>query len=128
MPTKKEEETRAQLRKFIEMCVKQDLDATGEHAIDKWEEQLENEQSEGFVNVYQLTAADRAEIKAMIAEYRQTREQEEHEREQRRLAEERADEILANHYADRIRKIVLAKPNKFFPKPKTKTAPRSKTH
>ncbi len=126
MPTK--EETRAELRKFIELCVKQDLEAEGEHAIDKWADYMESGENEGFTNIYKLTAEDREEIKAVIAEYRQTREQEETEREQRRLAEEHADEVLANHYADRIKKIVLARPNKFFPKPKIKPPTRRKTH
>lgn len=126
MPT--EAETRAKLRKFIEQCVKHDLEAEGEHAIDKWADYFEDKENPGITDIYKLTAADRDAIKVLIAEYRQTREHEENEREQRRLAEERADEVLANHYADRIRKIVLSKPNKFFPKPKPTPPARRKTH
>lgn len=125
MPTK--EETRAKLRKFIELCVKQDLDATGEYAIEVWEGHVADE-SGGIQNIYHFTDTDRTEIKALIAEYRETREREEAEREQRRLAEEHADEVLANHYADRIKKIVMSRPNKFFPKPKSKPITRRKTH
>jgi len=123
MPTK--EETRAQLRKFLELCVKQDFDAQGEHAIDKWEEYLEK--AGDYLDIYKLSEAEKAEIKFLIDEFRQTCEQEEMEREQL-SAEDQADEALANHYADRIRKIVFAKPNKFFPKPKSKLTTRSKTH
>lgn len=127
MPTK--EETREKLRKFIEMCVEQDISAEGEDAIQIWEEHIKDE-SGGIHNIYKLSEDERRQIKDLIAEFYAGREQEEERREQRRIAEEKNDEVVANHYADRIKKIVLAKTeNKFLPKPKLKpTAPRRKSN
>jgi len=69
-----------------------------------------------LTGIYKLTEEDLDQIREIITEYRVTREHEEAEREKRRLAEEKADAIMANHYADRIKKIVMSKPNQFLPK------------
>lgn len=118
------DKTREQLRKFLELCVEQDVSAEGEDAISRWSEMVERD--DNYFDVYRLTAEDKQQIKDLIAEYYEARAQENAEREKRRISEEKADEVMANHYADRIKKIVLAKPNKFFPKPKA--APRRKSH
>jgi len=116
------DEKREQLRKFIQLCIDQDLAADGEHAIEKWAEMIERDDNLQF---YRLDDAAKRQIRDIAAEYWQAREQEEAERERRRLAEEEADEIMANHYADKIRKIVLERMDKrWLPKPKPAASPR----
>jgi hypothetical protein len=117
------------VRNFWRVVVKSSITGEGEDIIDSWEDKLEDYNEKGDADylggIYKLTEEDLDEIRGIIAEYRQTREQEEAAREKRRLAEEKADEVMANHYADRIKKIVMSKPNKFLPKPrKTSLTPR----
>jgi hypothetical protein len=119
------------VRNFWRIVVKGDISGDGEDIIDNWENNLEDYDEAGDADylggIYKLDENDRNEIRAIIAEYRLTREHEEAEREKRRLAEEEADRVLANHYADRIKKIVISKPNKFLPKPRAVAAkPRRK--
>jgi hypothetical protein len=110
------------VRNFWRSRVKGSLEGEGEDIIDTWEDKLEDYDEEGSTDylrgIYKLDENDRQEIQAIIAEYRLTREQEEAGREKRRLAEEEADRVMANHYADRIKKIITSKPNKFLPKPR----------
>ena len=116
------------VRNFWRSVVKGDITGDGEDIIDSWENKLEdyNEKGDGdyLGRIYKLTEEDLNEIREIIAEYRQTCEHEEAEREKRRLAEEKADLVMANHYADKIKKIVISKPNKFLPKPRKTPAPR----
>jgi hypothetical protein len=117
------------VRNFWRIAVKGDITGDAEDIIDTWEDKLENYNAEGngdyLGGIYKLDEEDLDEIRGIIAEYRLTREQEEAEREKRRLEEEKADEIMANHYADQIKKIVMSKPNKFLPKPrKSSLTPR----
>lgn len=107
------------VKNFWRIVVKGDISGDGEDIIDKWEDYLDEDgpdMSSVFLGIYKLTEADLEEIGEIIAEYRRTRAEEETAREKRRLAEEKADEIMANFYADKIRKIVMSKPNKFLPK------------
>jgi len=117
------------VKNFWRIAVKGDITGDGEDIIDTWERHTETDTETDMTGVltgiYKLDEEDIDEIRDIIAEYRETREQEEAEREERRLAEEKADEVMANHYADRIKKIVMSKPNKFLPKPrKTSLTPR----
>ncbi|MGC2237284.1 MAG: hypothetical protein WA584_14065 [Pyrinomonadaceae bacterium] len=117
------------VRNFWRVVVKGSISGEGEDIIDSWENNLENYDENGdgdyLGGIYKLTEEDMDEIREIIAEYRLTREQEEAEREKRRLAQQKADEVMAKHYADRIKKIVKSKPNKFLPKPrKLAAAPR----
>jgi hypothetical protein len=114
------------VRNFWRGAVKGDITGDGEDIIDIWERHLDKETvdlTDVLTGIYKLTEDDLEEIRDIIAEYRQTREQEEAEREKRRLAEEKADEVMANHCADKIKKIVMSKPNKFLPKPRKLAAP-----
>ena len=108
------------VKNFWRIVVKGDLAGDGEDVIDKWEEyteqQFETSDHNYLTDIYKLTEKDLDQIREIVAEYRVTREHEEAEREKRSLAEENADEIMANHYADRIKKIVMSKPNQFLPK------------
>lgn len=116
------------VRNFWRMVVKGDITGDGEDIIDSWENKLEDYNETGDADylggIYKLGKDDLDEIRQIIAEYRQTREHEEAEREKRRLAEEEADRVMANHYADKITSIVRSKPNKFLPKPRKSSAPR----
>ena len=116
------------VRNFWRIVVKGSLSGDGEDIIDSWEDNLEdyNEKGDGdyLGRIYKLSEEDMDEIREIIAEYRQTREHEDDEREKRCLAEEKADEVMANHYADKIKKIIISKPNKFLPKPRKSSAPR----
>lgn len=110
------DENREQLRKFLQICIDGELAYEGEDAIDHWTDVIERDTDLQF---YRLDEAAKQQIMEIAAEYWQAREQEEAEREQRRLAEEEADRIMANHYADKIRKIVLERMDKnWLPKPK----------
>lgn len=108
------------VKNFWRIVVKGDLSGDGEDVIDTWEEKVEEEFETPAHNylagIYKLTEEDLDEIREIVAEYRTAREQEEAGREKRRLAEEKADAIMANHYAERIKKIVTSKPNQFLPK------------
>jgi plasmid stabilization system protein ParE len=116
------DEKREQLRKFIQLCIDQDLAADGEDAIEKWTEMVEGDSNLQF---YRLDDAAKQQIRDIAAEYWEARRQEEAERERRRLAEEKADEIMANHYAGKIRNIVLERMDKrWLPKPKPNAATR----
>jgi hypothetical protein len=116
------DEKREQLRKFIQLCIDQDLAAEGEEAIERWTEMIEGDSNLQF---YRLDEAAKGQILELAAEYRQAREQEEADRERRRRAEEEADRVMANHYADKIRKIVLERMDKkWLPKPKPAASPR----
>ena len=117
------------VKNFWRIVVKGDLSGDGEEVIDCWEEKVEEEfethDHNYLAGIYKLSEEDLDEIREIIIEYRAAREQEEAEREKRRLAEEKADEIMANHYAERIKKIVTSKPNQFLPKASTrKKSPR----
>ncbi len=106
------------VKNFWRIVVAGDLSGEGEDVIDCWEEHLENKPEEDVLSgIYKLSAEDLNEIGEIIAEYRRTREMEEEMREKRRLAEEKNDRIMANFYADKIKKIVMSKPNQFLPKP-----------
>jgi hypothetical protein len=108
------------VKNFWRIVVKGEVTGEGEDFIDKWEELTDSEAEVSYQDVltgiYKLAEEDIDEIREIVAEYRETREQEEAEREKRRLAEEKADAIMANHYADRIKKILMSKPNQFLPK------------
>jgi hypothetical protein len=110
------------VKNFFRICVEGDITGEGEYIIDVWERHTDKDsevdQTSVLTGIYKLTEEDLDEIREIIKEYRLTREEEEAEREKRRLAEEKADEVMANHYADRIKKIVMSKPNKFLPKPR----------
>lgn len=124
MPTK--EETREQMRRFLQMCVDQDLSAEGEHAIENWTEKAESKEYDH--QFYRLDDDAKRQILDIAAEYRQAREQEEAERERRRLAEEEADRVMANHYADKMKKIVLERMNETWKrKPKSAASTRGKS-
>lgn len=115
------DETREQMRKFLVLCVEQDLAIGGEDGVERWDEIADDPNH----SVYHLDETDRRQIKTITAEYFVAREREEEERERRRLEEERADEIMANHYVERIKKIVLPKlDRRFLPKPKPTAARR----
>jgi len=108
------------VKNFWRIVVKGDVTGDGEDIIDVWDEHTDTESEvshqDVLTGIYKLTLEDLSEIREIIDEYRTTREQEEAEREKRRLAEEKADAVMANHYADRIKKIVMSKPNQFLPK------------
>jgi hypothetical protein len=118
------DENREQLRKFIQLCIDNDLNSEGEDAIERWTERIEDGNEPQF---YRLDDAARQQISDIAAEYWQAREQEDAERERRRLAEEEADRIMANHYADKIKNIVLERMDKqWLPKPKPAASRRAK--
>ena len=108
------------VKNFWRIVVKGDLSGDGEDVIDTWEEKVEEtfetRDHNYLAGIYKLNEEDLDEIREIIVEYRAAREQEEAEREKRRLAEEEADAVMANHYAERIKKIVISKPNQFLPK------------
>jgi hypothetical protein len=118
------------VRDFWRIQVKGSISGDGEDVIDMWEDELNDYVSGGETDyiqrIYRLDDDDVKEIRDIISEFRQTREQEEAERERRRLAEEKADEAMANHYAEKIKKIIVSKPNKFLPKPKKAPTARTK--
>jgi hypothetical protein len=120
------------VKNFWRICVEGDITGDGEDIIDKWEDYTDEDprvdMSDVLSGIYRLTKDDLNEIREIVAEYRLTREQEEAERERRRLAEEQADEIMAEHYADRIKKIVMSKPNKFLPKQRKSVPSKLKSH
>lgn len=116
------------VKNFWRVEVKGSISGDGEDIIDSWENKLEDYDEKGdgdyLGGIYKLDEADRDGIRNIIAEFRLTREQEEAERERRRLAEEEADRVMANHYADKIKRIIMSKPNNFLPKPRKSTVPR----
>lgn len=116
------------VKNFWRIIVKGDVTGDDEDIIDIWDEHTDTESEvsyqEVLTGIYKLTLEDLDQIREIITEYRTTREHEEAVREKRRLAEEKADAIMANHYADRIKKIVMSKPNQFLPKPSTRKRKR----
>jgi len=108
------------VKNFWRIVVKGDLTGDGEDIIDVWDRHTEAAAEVSYQDVltgiYKLTEDDIVEIRAIVREYNTTREEEEAERERRRLLEEEADRAMANHYADRIKKIVFSRPNQFLPK------------
>lgn len=111
--------SRETLRNMMRVFIKTDMMWEGEDFIDSWEELMEKKH-DSYISVYKLTTEDIDEIEGLIKEFRTTQAQEQAEREKRRLAEEEADEVVANHYAERIRKIIMSKPNDLLPKPTTR--------
>jgi len=111
------------VKNFWRIVVKGDVTGDDEDITDIWDEHTDTESEVSYqdvlMGIYKLTLEDLDQIREIINEYRTTREQEEAMREKRRLAEEKADAIMANHYAERIKKIVMSKPNQFLPKPST---------
>ncbi len=115
---------REQLRKFLQSSAEQDVAAKGEDAIQRWSEIVERDND--YFNLYKLDETDKQQIKDIVSEYRTACEQELTEGEQRRVDDGKAEEIIANLYADRIKKIVYSKSNKFLPK--HKSLPQKKSH
>lgn len=108
------------VKNFWRIVVKGEVTGEGEDIISVWERHTEEDAEISYhdvlTGIYKLTEDDIVEIRAIVTEYNTTREEEEAERERRRLSEEEADRAMANHYADRIRKIVFSRPNQFLPK------------
>ncbi len=115
---------REQLKKFLQSSAAQDVSAKGEDAIERWSEIIERDND--YFNLYKLDETDKQQIKDIISEYQTACEREITEREERRIDDKQDDEIIANHYADRIKKIVYSKSNKFLPK--HKSLPQKKSH
>lgn len=115
---------REQLRKFLQSSAEQDVAAKGEGAIQRWSEIVERDND--HFNLYKLDETDKQQIKDIVLEYRTACKQEITERKQRRIGDNQGEEIIANHYADKIKKIVYSKSNKFLPKPKS--LPQKKSH
>ncbi len=111
------DEKREQLKKFLQLSAEQDISARGEVAIELWSEIVERDND--YFNLYRLDETDKQQIKDIILEYRTACEQEITEREQRPNENKQGEEIIANHYADRIKKIVYSKSSKFLPKHKS---------
>lgn len=119
------DEKREQLRKFLQSLIDGDLQREGEDAIESW--MVKVEPNENYADIYKLSEADKQQMRLIGDEYFAAREREEAMREKRRLAEEEADRIMANHYANRIRKIVLnGMDKKWLPKPNASV--RRKSH
>jgi len=108
------DEKREQLKKFLQLSAEQDISAKGEDAIERWSEIVERDNE--YFNLYKLDETDKQQIKDIISEYRTAGEREITEREQSRADDKQSEEIIANHYADRIKKIVYSKSNRFLPK------------
>ena len=115
---------REQLKKFMQLSTEQDISVKGVDAIERWSEIVERDNS--YFNLYKLDETDKQQIKDIVSEYRTACEQELTEGEQRRVDDGKAEEIIANLYADRIKKIVYSKSNKFLPK--HKSLPQKKSH
>jgi molecular chaperone DnaK (HSP70) len=94
---------REQLKKFLQLSAEQDTSAKGEDAIERWSEIVERDND--YFNLYKLDETDKQQIKDIVSEYRTACELEITEREQRRDDDKPGEEIIANHYADRIKKI-----------------------
>ncbi len=108
---------REQLKKFLQLSAEQDISIKGEDAIERWSEIVERDND--YFNLYKLDETDKQQIKDIVSEYRTACEQEITEREQRPNENKQGEEIIANHYADRIKKIVYSKSSKFLPKHKS---------
>ena len=115
---------REQLKKFLQLSAEQDISVNGEDAIERWSEIVERDND--YFNLYKLNETDKQQIKTIISEYRTACEQEITSREQRRIDNNYGEEIIANHYADRIKKIIYSKSNKFLPK--HKSLPQKNSH
>ena len=118
------DEKREQLKKFLQLIAEQDVSAKGENAIERWSEIVE--QGNDYFNLYKLDETDKQKIRDIVSEYRTACKQGISERQQHRVDDEQGDEIIANHCADRIKKIVYSKANKLLPKPKS--PPKKKSH
>jgi len=114
---------REQLKKFLRLSAEQDVSAKGEDAIERWSEIVERDND--YFNLYKLDETDKQQIKNIISEYRTACEHEITELERRRINDNQGEEIIANHYAEKIKKIIYSKPNKFLPKHKP---PQKKSH
>ncbi len=115
---------REHLKKFLQLSAEQDISVKGEDAIERWSEIVERDND--YFNLYKLDETDKQQIKDIVSQYRTACEQGIIEREERRVDDKQVEEIIANHYADRIKKIVYSKPNKFLPK--HKSLPQKKSH
>jgi hypothetical protein len=115
---------REQLKKFLQLFAEQDVAAKGDYAIDRWSEIVERDNN--YFNPYKLDETDKQQIKDIVSEYRTACEYEIAEREQRRIDDNQGEEIIANHYADKIKKMVYSKSNKFLPR--HKPPPQKNSH
>ena len=115
---------REHLKKFLQLSAEQDISVKGEAAIERWSEIVERD--DDYFNLYKLDETDKQQIKDIVSEYRTACSQEVTEGERRRIDDKQGEEIIANHYADRIKKIVYSKPNKFLPK--HKSLPQKNSH